>query len=137
METVGGKILYYRKKRGFTRSDLVEGICNESTLFRIEKGLGNKTPNMFIIEQLCQKLAIPMPMLFNESKNEKQQSIDSIKQKCRMNVYDKAYNKLKHNLNILNSLVEETESDYYYHRLFITWHEAILLKHNKQPRICF
>ncbi|TRM10894.1 helix-turn-helix transcriptional regulator [Lentibacillus cibarius] len=53
MGTVGDKLHYYRKKRGLSRKDLVDGVCDESTLFRIEKE--NHLPNIYLVEQLCRK----------------------------------------------------------------------------------
>ncbi len=37
MKGLGDRIKYYRKKKGLTRKQLSENLCDESTIFRIEK----------------------------------------------------------------------------------------------------
>ena len=132
MQMIGERINYYRKKRGLSRKDLGNGICNESTLFRIEKG--NSLPSMFLLEQLCQKLKIPMSVLFDMQQVDQQKSIVNLKQQCRKHVYDKEYTKLSHSLRELQALQKKTGQQNDLDHLFIIWHEAIILdKKDNQP----
>jgi transcriptional regulator with XRE-family HTH domain len=131
MEIIGQKLRQYREKRGISRRRLVDGICNESTLYRIE---GGKTlPSIFILDGLCKKLGIPLSVLFDNETVEQKQSIMHIKQKCRKHVYHKDYISLKMEIKNLRNLVEKVVENND-HWLFINWHEAILLhKKNNKP----
>ncbi|WP_082051244.1 helix-turn-helix transcriptional regulator [Rossellomorea aquimaris] len=53
MKIIDKNIEYYRKKAGMTRKDLAEGICDESTLFRIEKGSQN--PRLDLLFEISKK----------------------------------------------------------------------------------
>lgn len=125
METIGKKLWYYRGKRGISRKKLVDGICNESTLFRTEKG--NTLPSMFILDALCKKLNIPLSLLFDEDFPGKKHSIVYLKQRCRKHVYNKDFDNLAEDIDNFKTLIRETDLQNRFHTLFITWHEAIVL----------
>jgi transcriptional regulator with XRE-family HTH domain len=129
---IGKMIRYYREKRGLSRKDLVDGICDESTLFRIEKA--NNFPSMYIIDKLCSRLLIPMSLLFEDQYDESEKSLSYLKQRCRKHVYDKEYTELDKDLYNLKTLYDEMNKNDYILYMFILWHKAILLnERNNQP----
>lgn len=122
LEKLGERITYYRKMRNYTRKELVEGICDESTLFRIEKG--NNQPSFYIVNELCKRLNIPMTALFEK---EEDNSILSLQQQCRRYVYTKDYENLSKTLQELENVLNLTKKQTYEDRMFILWHQAIVL----------
>ena len=132
IDHIGEMIRYYREKRGLSRKNLVDGICDESTLFRIEKA--NNFPSMYIIDKLCSRLSIPMSLLFEDQYGESGKSLTYLKQRCRKHVYDKEYNELDKDLNKLKTLYDEMNKNDYILYMFILWHKAILLnERDNQP----
>ncbi|GAB3802749.1 helix-turn-helix domain-containing protein [Virgibacillus kimchii] len=130
MEFIGQKLQQFREKKGVSRRKMVDGICDESTLFRIEKG--ETSPNIFILNELCKKLKIPLSALFDNETIKQKQSITRIKQNCRKHVYHKDYINLEMEIENLSNLVEKVDEDND-HLLFINWHKAILL-HKKDNK---
>lgn len=53
---IGKRMLYYRKIRGMTRKEVTQNTCNESTLYRIEKG--KHIPRIDVFLELCKNLEI-------------------------------------------------------------------------------
>lgn len=132
MYRIGEKIHYYRTMRNMSRKELVEGICHESTLYRIETS--QVLPELPTVKMLCRKLNIPIHLLFEEVLNDNDRKILHSKQQCRNYVYNQNYEKLYHELLYLQDLhlfqYNENHSD----NLFLKWHLAILLhKHKDEP----
>lgn len=128
---IGKNINYYRNIRRLTRKDLITNICDESTLFRIEKG--QQLPGIYLLKRISDKLGIPIGYLtFNNC--ETTQYLNRIKKICREFVYNDDYFSLqniieetsifltqnKNNIHIIDSEFDR----------FIEWHQAILLIKN-------
>ncbi|WP_026907953.1 helix-turn-helix domain-containing protein [Paucisalibacillus globulus] len=133
MDSIGLKLRYFRERRNLTRRELVENICDESTLFRIEKG--NTMPSMFIIDKLCEKMNIPIAMLFDDgATNYSEKSILYLKQLCRKLVYSKSFLELSLLLEELRKEINKNESVNKENDLFLIWHESIVVhKLNNDP----
>ncbi|MGN7479839.1 helix-turn-helix domain-containing protein, partial [Solibacillus silvestris] len=62
MENFGEKMTYFRKSKGLSIKKLAENLCDESTIFRLEKG--KQLPRLEILNDICMKLEIPLQALF-------------------------------------------------------------------------
>jgi len=133
METIGDRIAYYRTQRGLSRKETIDGICDESTLFRIEKG--NSDPSIYIIQELCKKLNIPVSYIFEALNDDIKHEITFMKQRCRKHVYYEEYDRLSTELNKLHEHRKQKNIQHKSLDLFITWHQAILLRRkNNDPK---
>jgi transcriptional regulator with XRE-family HTH domain len=124
MNTVGQRVYNFRKKRGMTRKELAEDVCDESTLLRIEKD--QQEPRLNTVHLLCVKLDIPIDYLINYFSHKDLKYINRVKRLCREYVYHQDY-------LALQQLIEEVYQDKEAHffntgefKKFINWHEAIL-----------
>lgn len=64
MMEFGKAIRQLRRNRDWTQKQLADGICSQSLLSRIEKGIEN--PSVFVIFHLCQKLGITLDELLHK-----------------------------------------------------------------------
>lgn len=129
MEDFGRKVAYFRKAKGISIKKLAEDLCDESTIYRLEKG--KQLPRLEIVSEICQKLEIPFKALFPFN-----EEIEDLKKKCREFTYVADYLSLEliieeseRVLNELNSTYSKLEF-----KKFIMWHRAILL-HKKEHRV--
>lgn len=122
MELLGERLRYYRLKKGLTIRELAEGICNESTVFRLEKS--KQLPRLEILKDLSEKLDVPLHvMLFSYDKD-----IHRLKKLCRELTYFEDYLALEIALEELKK-VNDTLNDLYSQNdtvKFIKWHESII-----------
>ena len=59
------KFVQQRKRMGFSQAELCAGICTQSTLSKFEnKG---RVPSVKILEQLCQRLEMPLGELSEQN----------------------------------------------------------------------
>lgn len=124
MDSLGSKLYEYRKIRGMSRKELSEGICDISTLYRIENGLHH--PHIHTLKLLCQRLRIPMNRLLTLIEQEEIQYIYNKKQQCRQLVYEEKFDELAqliHEIEMENKKRELIDFDF---DLFLQWHKAII-----------
>lgn len=126
MNKIGEKIREYRLKRGISRKVLSDGLCDESTLFRIEKGLHE--PRLSTLMDICDKLAISIEQMIYTLESGDAKYIRQLKKLCREHVDQEEFDALQ----IVIEQVEEkivsfnpklTDSII----RFIHWQKAILL----------
>lgn len=140
MESIGSKLHEFRRKRGLSRRKVVEGICDESTLYRIEQD--QQEPQLFTLRQLCKKLGISITDILSPDDRVKLIHKRKMKQLCRKYVYDQEYAKLDMLIkNIEKDISQDYIMDFEFSR-FIHWHKAILshelyneINHAKQELI--
>jgi len=89
MEDIGYKIMFYRQKNGYSRQFLSEDICDESTLYRIEKGL--QLPRIDILQKFCDRLSIPINYIFSDTDENLTVYKSKIKQLCRESLYQQDF----------------------------------------------
>ena len=128
MVEIGEKISYFRKAKGLSIRELSKDICDESTIYRLEKG--KQMPRLEILNDICLKLEISFNTLFPFNKE-----VEDLKKLCREFTYQEDFLSLEITLDACYEVLEEIKSVYArveFHR-FIQWHHAILLhKRDKQ-----
>ncbi|WP_318615958.1 helix-turn-helix domain-containing protein [Sporosarcina sp. YIM B06819] len=126
MGDLGEKISYFRKAKGLTIKELAEDLCDDSTIYRLEKG--KQLPRLEILSDICLKLEIPFKALFPFD-----EEVDQLKKMCREFTYIEDFLSLEIALEECDKVLEEL--DFTYSRAefkkFILWHQAILL-HKKE-----
>ncbi len=129
MEDLGEKVSYFRKAKGLTIKELAENLCDDSTIYRLEKG--KQLPRLEILNDICLKLEISFKALFPFD-----EEVDQLKKMCREFTYIEDYLSLELALEECNRVLEELHSAYsrVEFRKFILWHQAILL-HKKENKI--
>jgi transcriptional regulator with XRE-family HTH domain len=127
MNIVDKNIEYYRKRAGMTRKDLAEGICDESTLFRIEKGSQN--PRLDLLVEISHKLKVPVAFLMSELPLGDLKEIEKYKNLCRKHTYYQDYQALSLTIEQFDNLLDQNSdhAEYLTNKKFITWNKAILL----------
>lgn len=88
---IGERIKYYRNKRKLSRRELSYNICDESTLFRIEKG--QHIPRVDILVNICKKLNIQISCIIG---NTEDSNIEELKKNCRYALYKKDFTSLQY-----------------------------------------
>lgn len=130
MESLGSKLYEYRKLRGMSRRKLSEGICDISTLYRIENGLHH--PHIQTLKLLCQRLGVPMNRLLTFIDQEEIQYIYNTKQQCRQLVYEQKFHELEQLLEEIETETKQKNLVDLDFDLFLQWHKAILLHELKK-----
>jgi transcriptional regulator with XRE-family HTH domain len=127
MKIIDKNIKYYRKRAGMTRKDLAEGICDESTLFRIEKGSQN--PRLDLLFEISKKLKVPVAFLMSELPFSDLKEIEKYKNLCREHTYYQDYEALSLTIEQFENLIDQNSdhAEYLTNKKFITWNKAILL----------
>jgi transcriptional regulator with XRE-family HTH domain len=127
-------IRYYRTLLGMTRKDLAEGICDTSTLFRIEKG--EQTPRLDLLARICQKLKVPMDYIVSHICYIDLAKIEKYKRLCREFTYHNDYDSLQLVIEEFEAFITKYENQPEFSILerFIKWHKAIHL-HEKGNNI--
>jgi len=126
MDELGMKVSYFRKSKGLTIKALAENLCDESTIYRLERG--KQLPRLEILNDICLKLGIPFKALFPLN-----EEIDGLKNLCREFTYSNDYLSLEITLEKCDEVLEGLTSTYLKEefRKFILWHCSILL-HKKE-----
>ncbi|WP_070120888.1 helix-turn-helix domain-containing protein [Bacillus marinisedimentorum] len=127
MSTVSKNIEYYRKQAGMTRKDLAAGICDESTLYRIEKGAQN--PRLDLLYDICRKLKVPIDFVISDLHYNDLMEIERYKNLCRELTYNEDYEALTLTIEEFDKLLDlyKHQAEYASTKRFITWHKAVLL----------
>ncbi|GEL78464.1 helix-turn-helix domain-containing protein [Tenuibacillus multivorans] len=127
MYNVSENIRYYRELIGMTRKQLAEGICDASTLYRIEKG--EQIPRLDVLTGICHKLRIPLDFMVSQLNHIELAKIEKYKKLCRELTYQDDYQALSIILDEFKKLINniESEPEIQFNKRFIKWHEAIYL----------
>lgn len=134
MMDIGKNIEFIRTKIGYSRKYIAENICDESTIYRIEKGL--QIPRLDILQKICHKLNVSLDYVLSlNDENTSYVYINKLKKLCREFLYKQEFQSIQY-------LIEEAEifsennpniydNDF---RRFIDWQKAILIhKISQQP----
>ncbi len=81
-----------RKKKNMSQSELCHGICSQSQISKIEKGI--IYPSSILLYQLSERLGIDPNYIFTLTKNKKIKYIENVKCVMRDCVKQKQYNEL-------------------------------------------
>lgn len=93
MESIGNKLALLRNYAGYTRNDLANGICDVSTLFRIEKGM--QIPRLDTLQSMCSRLNISIDYLLSFADDTTANYIKRMSRLLREVLYRKDYTFLK------------------------------------------
>ncbi|WP_456276646.1 helix-turn-helix domain-containing protein [Bacillus sp. AK128] len=124
------KIRFFRDQLGMTRKELADGVCDESTLYRIE--MGQQTPSLEVLLRISKKLNVSLDDLLH---NQDDLQIDKYKEICRELAYNQQYIEL-------SLVVQEFEEKVKVHEeykdnveisRFITWQKRIC-KHKQEEQ---
>lgn len=61
---IGSLIRQLRKEIGLSQQELADGVCSQSFLSQIEKGIYPSMPSIEILQGICNKLGISLGELF-------------------------------------------------------------------------
>ncbi|MEL3970724.1 helix-turn-helix transcriptional regulator [Rossellomorea oryzaecorticis] len=122
MNRLGERVKAYRERKGFTRKKLAEDLCDESTIFRLEKS--KQLPRLEILNGIAEKLDIPLhTLLFPHDRD-----LIRLKKLCRELTYFEDYAVLEMALEEIEKIFEfdisYTARDT---KKFIDWHKAIII----------
>lgn len=120
-------IRYYRNLLGMTQKDLAEGICDVSTLYRIEKGL--QIPRLELLTEICSRLKVPMDYIVSNITHIGLSEIDKYKRLCREFTYSKDYQSLKIIIEEFKEFISKYKNQPEFSHLnrYIKWHQAIYI----------
>ncbi|WP_185147956.1 helix-turn-helix domain-containing protein [Peribacillus simplex] len=134
MRHIGDRISFYRKKNGFSRQYLAEDICDESTLYRIEKY--SQLPRLDILQKFCLKMNIPIDYILTQKDENIFNYKSKIKKLCRESLYQQDFITLQYHMEeaILFLKKNKNSEDRSFLR-FIGWLEGILFhKRDHDPK---
>lgn len=122
MNNLGERIAYYRNLKGLSIKSLAENICDDSTIYRLEKG--KQLPRIEILNDICMKLEIN----FNTLLPIGSETAD-LKKLCREFAYKEDYQSLELILEECSYYLNRLTSNYSKAQFtkFIEWHRAIVL----------
>jgi len=136
MMNIGKNIEHIRKKVGYTRQYLAGNICDESTIYRIEKGL--QIPRLDILQKLCHKLNVSIDYTLSlDNENTPYVYINKIEKLCREFLYQQEFLSIQYLIEEVEIYLKNNPNTYNneLHR-FIDWQKAILThKINEQPKL--
>lgn len=117
----GEKVSYYRKSKGLSIKKLAEDICDESTIYRLEKG--KQLPRLEILNDICMKLEVPFKALFPLN-----EEVENLKKLCRELTYIEEYLALEITLEECSMVLQGLTPPYSRGEFnkFIQWHKAII-----------
>ncbi|MCC2495305.1 helix-turn-helix transcriptional regulator [Bacillus cereus] len=117
---LGITIKELRIKKNISQSELCHGICSQSQISKIEKGM--IYPSSILLYQLSERLGIDPNNIFALTKNKKIKYIENVKCVMRDCVKQKQYNELY-------EIVKKEKNDNNFQskddKQFLIWHEAI------------
>lgn len=134
MDDIGLKIMYYRNKNGYSRQYLSENICDESTLYRIEKGL--QLPRIDILQKFCDRLSIPVNYILSDTEENFTTYKSKIKQLCRESLYQQDFVTMQFHMEEAIEYMKNHSSieDRAFQR-FISWLNGVLIhKRDHHPK---
>ncbi|MFZ7935900.1 helix-turn-helix domain-containing protein [Bacillus thuringiensis] len=119
---LGITIKELRIKKNISQSDLCHGICSQSQISKIEKGM--IYPSSILLYQLSERLGIDPNNIFALTQNKKLKYIENVKfviKDClKQKQYKELYEIVKKEKNLNNFQTKEEKQ-------FLIWHEAIAI----------
>ncbi|GAB6723503.1 helix-turn-helix domain-containing protein [Bacillus cereus] len=119
---MGITIKELRIKKNISQSDLCHGICSQSQISKIEKGV--IYPSSILLYQLSERLGINPNNIFALTQNKKLKYIENVKfviKDClKQKQYKELYEIVKKEKNLNNFQTKEEKQ-------FLIWHEAIAI----------
>ncbi|AUB62283.1 transcriptional regulator [Bacillus thuringiensis] len=119
---LGITIKELRIKKNISQSELCHGICSQSQISKIEKGM--IYPSSILLYQLSERLGIDPNNIFALTQNKKLKYIENVKfviKDClKQKQYKELYEIVKKEKNLNNFQTKEEKQ-------FLIWHEAIAI----------
>ncbi|MCU5098310.1 helix-turn-helix domain-containing protein, partial [Bacillus wiedmannii] len=119
---LGITIKELRIKKNISQSELCHGICSQSQISKIEKGV--IYPSSILLYQLSERLGVDPNNIFALTQNKKLKYIDNVKyviKDCiRQHQYTELYEIVTKEKNLNNFQTKEDKQ-------FLLWHEAIAI----------
>lgn len=111
-----------RMKKNISQSELCHGICSQSQISKIEKGM--IYPSSILLYQLSERLGIDPNNIFALSQNKKLKYVENVKYVMRDCTKQKQYNEL---YEIVKQEKNENNFQLKEDKQFLIWHEAIAI----------
>ncbi|EKS8367170.1 MULTISPECIES: helix-turn-helix domain-containing protein [Bacillus] len=119
---LGITIKELRIKKNISQSDLCHGICSQSQISKIEKGM--IYPSSILLYQLSERLGIDPNNIFALTQNKRLKYVENVKyviKDClKQKQYKELYEIVKKEKNLNNFQTKEEKQ-------FLIWHEAIAI----------
>ncbi|AZJ23921.1 helix-turn-helix domain-containing protein [Bacillus wiedmannii] len=119
---LGNTIKELRIKKNISQSELCHGICSQSQISKIEKGV--IYPSSILLYQLSERLGVDPNNIFALTQNKKLKYIENVKyviKDCiRQHQYTELYEIVTKEKNLNNFQTKEDKQ-------FLLWHEAIAI----------
>ncbi|GAB6560612.1 helix-turn-helix domain-containing protein [Bacillus sp. 3G2] len=119
---LGITIKELRMKKNISQSELCHGICSQSQISKIEKGM--IYPSSILLYQLSERLGIDPNNIFALSQNKKLKYVENVKYVMRDCTKQKQYNEL---YEIVKQEKNENNFQLKEDKQFLIWHEAIAI----------
>lgn len=127
---LGITIKELRIKKNISQSELCHGICSQSQISKIEKGI--IYPSSILLYQLSEKLGIDPNYIFALTQNKKLKYVENVKYVMRDCTKQKQYKEL---YEIVEQEKNENNFQSKEDKQFLIWHEAIARFHvNKSTK---
>jgi len=117
---IGDYIISQRKKKGMTQKELVENICSEVTLSRIENN--QQTPNYNTVTKLLMKLGLP-PSLFPAYMNEKELELLTLRHEINQHLIHERHDEAE---VLLNKMIRKAKGETVFEQ-YVAYIQAIML----------
>ncbi|MGE7873185.1 helix-turn-helix domain-containing protein [Bacillus paramycoides] len=111
-----------RKKKNISQSELCHGICSQSQISKIEKGI--IYPSSILLYQLSERLGIDPNYIFALTQNKKLKYVENVKCVIRDCIKQKQYKEL---YEIVKKEKKENNFQSKEDKQFLIWHEAIAI----------
>ncbi|PTC15457.1 helix-turn-helix domain-containing protein [Bacillus wiedmannii] len=121
---LGITIKELRMKKNISQSELCHGICSQSQISKIEKGI--IYPSSILLYQLSERLGIDPNNIFALTQNKKLKYVENVKYVMRDCIKQKQYNEL---YEIVKQEKNESNFQLKEDKQFLIWHEAIAIFH--------
>ncbi|UOY94534.1 helix-turn-helix transcriptional regulator [Ectobacillus sp. JY-23] len=135
MEQIGLIIKDVRKALGYTQKELVEGICSQAQLSKIESGKEN--PSSVTLYKIAKKLGIDINYFFNVAQSPQLEYMKNIKAEMRKQVRNRNYGEVA-------ALIKREKDKQIFQDIdsqqFFLWHEGVCvyyLERNEEKAISF
>ncbi|MED0964046.1 helix-turn-helix domain-containing protein [Bacillus paramycoides] len=119
---LGSVIKKLRKKKNISQSELCHGICSQSQISKIEKGI--IYPSSILLYQLSERLGIDPNYIFALTQNKKLKYVENVKCVIRDCIKQKQYKEL---YEIVKKEKNENNFQSKEDKQFLIWHEAIAI----------
>ncbi|KAB2442544.1 helix-turn-helix domain-containing protein [Bacillus luti] len=127
---LGITIKELRIKKNISQSELCHGVCSQSQISKIEKGI--IYPSSILLYQLSEKLGIDPNYIFALTQNKKLKYVENVKYVMRDCTKQKQYKEL---YEIVEQEKNENNFQSKEDKQFLIWHEAIARFHvNKSTK---